>query len=77
MATGAQRRSFSGARFRQLREASGYTRERLAVDINKSFATVIAYETGRAMPPSSVLGHVADALGVSPDDFFEREAVTA
>jgi transcriptional regulator with XRE-family HTH domain len=58
---------------RRRRKASGIRIERLAVAINRSAATVCFYETGRAVPPISIVTMLCDELGCTPADLFVKE----
>ncbi len=60
-------RTFSGARLRGLRTASGLSREQLAVTAGKSMSAVIAYEQGREAPGVNAAAALAEALGTTVD----------
>lgn len=64
---------FSGSRFRQQREAAGLRRERVAVDIDRSYQSILKYERGDGVPPEPVINALADALGCSPLAFYDVE----
>lgn len=66
---------FDGSRLRILRENAGVSRERLAVAIGRSYSAVVQYESGALTPPTRVLAHIADTLGVPVDDLFAGEVV--
>jgi transcriptional regulator with XRE-family HTH domain len=46
------------------------SRERIAIDIGKSYATVAAYELGRAFPPANVVGDLAQAVDCEINDLY-------
>lgn len=64
---------FLSCTLRERRLAAGVTRERLADQIGRSYSSVVAYECGRAVPPSDVLGAIAEALSCPVADFFEHD----
>lgn len=66
-------RTFSPRRLAQARAAAGLRREAVAVAIDRSAASVTAYEHGQADPPASVVGRLADTLGVVVDDLYEAD----
>jgi transcriptional regulator with XRE-family HTH domain len=55
---------FSGTSLRRLLDERGKRREALASEINKSFASIAGYESGRIAPPLSVIEDIAHALDV-------------
>ncbi|MGI8707949.1 MAG: helix-turn-helix domain-containing protein [Actinomycetota bacterium] len=61
---------FSPTNLRALREEAGVTRERLAVELDRSYPSVAGYERGTTAPPTQVLEQIATVLGVSPGDLF-------
>ncbi|MEX2659703.1 MAG: helix-turn-helix transcriptional regulator [Acidimicrobiales bacterium] len=69
--------AFSGRRLRQKREAADLRREFIAVAIDRSLGSIIAYESGTIDPPASVVGRLAAVLDCSPADFYERQVVAA
>jgi transcriptional regulator with XRE-family HTH domain len=68
---------FSGSRLRAAREAAGLSRERVALDIGRSYESVASYELGRVTPPLEVLGTLAALYGVQTADLLDAEAVPA
>ena len=62
---------FSPRRLREAREAAGHRREAIAVQVDRSYETVAAYELGRVMPPAPILAQLAGLYGCRVDDFFE------
>jgi transcriptional regulator with XRE-family HTH domain len=67
------RHHFSGDRLRAIRESRGKRREVLAVETGYSFPSVVAWELGTQPPGSRAVGALADALDVSPGDFYVVE----
>ncbi len=68
-------RRFSGPQLRAARIAAGIQPERIALDVRRSAFTIHEYETGRVVPPTQIVAALADALGLTVDDFFEQVAV--
>ena len=72
-----------GARVRELREAAGITRERLAWDCDLDRAYIGHIEAGRRLPSLPVLAQIAERLGVDVLDLVaplvspERAALVA
>ena len=64
-----------GAKIRSLREARGLTQQALAEMIGLGQFTFSRYEGGRRSAPVSVLGRIAEALGVPLATLFEGEAL--
>lgn len=62
-----------GPRLQGAREAAGLSREQLAVMIDKSWATVRAYELGNATPPLNVLMRLAVALDVTVSELLDEQ----
>jgi transcriptional regulator with XRE-family HTH domain len=56
-----------GKRLRQLREASGYTREQFAEKIDLGTTQLTRYERGESDATGNVLARIAKVLGVSAD----------
>ena len=67
-------RTFSGTRLRQQREAAGKRRESVAIEVDRSYASIIAYESGRAAPPAKIVGALADSFGCPVDAFYDEIA---
>lgn len=67
-----------GGRLRRGRTLRGLSLRALSEEMGGivSHAALAKYEKGRTMPDSKVLLALAKALGVRPDFFFERHAVT-
>lgn len=61
---------------RSLREELGLTQKELADQIGVSDKTVSKWETGRGLPDISVLGALAEALGVSLSELFAGAKTT-
>lgn len=64
-----------GERLKQARTAAGLSLRALAEQVSLSAMTISKYETGKAMPSSSVLLSLAKALGVSVEYFFRPKKV--
>ena len=65
-----------GDRLRQIRENRGMTQERLAHVIGlRTKAAISKIEKGITDPNQSTIKKLADALGVSPLDFFEGYSI--
>jgi transcriptional regulator with XRE-family HTH domain len=69
--------SILGCRIQDARQAAGLSREQVAVDVGKSWATIRAYELGTATPPVYVLVDIAQLVGRSIDDLLRDEQVPA
>ena len=69
--------ALSAVLIRHAREAAGMTRTELGAAIGRTEQTIIAYEHGRAVPPTTVVAAIADTLGVHPGHFFEHEPGTS
>lgn len=68
---------FSGARLRFMRRRAGLSPERLAVAIDRSYATITLYERDRVVPPGAIVSALADAVGCTPGDLFVAEPSAA
>lgn len=55
---------FSGEKLRQLRQAVGVSRNRLGVEIDRSYLSIRNYETARTTPPPDVAQRIADVLNL-------------
>jgi transcriptional regulator with XRE-family HTH domain len=62
---------FSGELVKKARIASGFSRFRLALQLNCSSMTIYNWEVGKAWPDAKQLPWLADELGVKIEDFFE------
>lgn len=62
---------FSGTKLKLLRLESGVSREQLAITTGKSHASIVAYETGRAVPGADTVALLADGIGREPGDLFD------
>jgi transcriptional regulator with XRE-family HTH domain len=60
-----------GSRIKELREAREMTQQDLAIKTGLAMRTIAYAEAGRDIK-SSTLWLIADALGVSVDDLFEK-----
>ena len=70
------RTSGLGDRLAARRESSGFTREQVAVEIHRSFSTVVGYEHGTITPPIRVLIELAALYEVPVGDLL-APAVTS
>jgi transcriptional regulator with XRE-family HTH domain len=62
-------------RIRELREAKGWSPEKLAVEAGVSYFTIVRLESGAVRRPQrSTLAVIAAALGVEPEELFEAAA---
>jgi transcriptional regulator with XRE-family HTH domain len=61
---------------RKARLAADLTQEDLAEKIGVSNKTISAYETGRAIPPTSVLIEIAKVTGVSISKIISNDKVS-
>jgi XRE family transcriptional regulator, fatty acid utilization regulator len=66
-------RRFSRHRLIELRRAARLTREELGSRVGRGRYAIDAWHTGRAVPPTSILPTLADALGVTIDELFSEE----
>lgn len=63
---------------KRYRRAAGLSQEELADRIGKTRSSVSYYESGRIMPPVSVIENIAHVLGVSKMDIIDKsETLTA
>ncbi len=65
--------SILGCRIQDARQAVGLSREQVAVDVGKSWATIRAYELGTATPPLAVLCRIAADLDVTVGDLLDEQ----
>lgn len=63
-----------GARLYALREAAGLTQEELAKRVGVKRLTLIRYESGETEPGYTIIGKLAQALGVEPNQFWSDGA---
>lgn len=63
--------TFSPQKLKQVRRASGVSREQLARACDLSFYTITDWEQGKTTPRLNNLDAAAAALGVRVTDFFE------
>ena len=62
-------------RIRGLRRRSGITQAQLAASLGlRSSSTITMWETGDRNPSSSILPRLADALGCTIDELYERDS---
>ena len=61
-----------GQRFLRLRKEKGLTQDDIALKVNISPQAVSKWENGISMPDISILGDLADILGVSLDELLGR-----
>lgn len=54
------------------RESRGLTQEQLADRLGVAGMTVSRWETGRAFCNTNVLGAIAEAYGIEPEDFYNH-----
>lgn len=62
---------FSGQRLLELRTAANIKRERLAVDVDRSFSSIVKWERGENTPTVADVGRIAEALGVGVEELFD------
>lgn len=55
---------------KELREKKGMSQAELSETVGLKQSTISQYENGSRMPPMTKAKKIADALGVSLDDFF-------
>lgn len=55
---------------KELREKKGMSQAELSKTVGLQQSTISQYENGSRMPPMTKAKKIADALGVSLDDFF-------
>lgn len=58
-------------RFKQLREARGFSQQKVAIDLNVSQATISKYERGEAEPDIGMICTIAKYFDVSADYLLE------
>lgn len=63
-----------GERLAASRKASGFTQVELAAELGVSQRMVAYYESPTATPPAHLLPAIAQALGVSIDNLYGRDA---
>lgn len=51
----------------EVRKSNGYTRKRLAEELNRSYRTITNYETGEHEPGHKYLIEIAEKFGVTTD----------
>ena len=61
-----------GARIKELRNRRGLTQDQIAEKLNMNRANFSHYERDTAVPPSEVLGKIADILNTSTDYLLGR-----
>jgi transcriptional regulator with XRE-family HTH domain len=64
---------FRADRLRSLRLEQGISFERLAVAIDRSYSSIIQYESGAVTPPAPIVERLAHALDVGVDDLLDGE----
>lgn len=64
---------FSGPALQAARERAGKSREQVAVDIGRSYQSVVSYERYGAEPPATVLLALTRSLDVDVLDLFAEE----
>jgi transcriptional regulator with XRE-family HTH domain len=57
--------------------ASGLSRERVAVAIDRSWRSIYSYENGSSTPSAGVLVALAELYGVAVDDLLDRDEAVA
>lgn len=55
---------------KELREKTGMSQAELSAVVGLNQSTISQYENGSRMPPMTKAKKIADALGVTLDDFF-------
>jgi len=68
---------YAGSRLRAARQASGIRKERAALEVGRSFASLTLYENGRVTPPAHVMCTLAELYGVDVSDLFEDDRAAA
>ncbi len=68
---------FAAHKLRQAREDAGLSREQLAIDIERSYPLVSAYEGGFRTPSLRTLTLIANVLGRDMGFFFEDDSDAA
>ena len=66
----AATKTFSGTRLRELREATGYTREQVAVAVRRSWNAVYQYERGETCPSAKTQADLSALFEVPIDSFY-------
>jgi len=61
-----------GARIKELRNRQGLTQDQMVKKLNMNRANFSHYERDTAVPPSEVLGKIADILNTSTDYLLGR-----
>jgi len=61
-----------GARIKELRKRQGLTQDQMVEKLNMNRANFSHYERDTAVPPSEVLGKIADILNTSTDYLLGR-----
>ena len=61
-----------GQRFARLRKSKGYTQEQIADKVNISYQAVSKWENDISSPDISILGELANILGVTLDELLGR-----
>jgi transcriptional regulator with XRE-family HTH domain len=69
--------SISPRRLRAAREAAGLRRERSAVESDRSFRSIVAYENGTATPSAGTLITLAQLYGVAVEDLLDDDTSDA
>jgi len=64
-------RSFDPTRIKALREAKGWTVDKLAGEAGCTRQNIVNIEAGQ-MPKAPLLGRLADAFGVSIEEFYKK-----
>jgi transcriptional regulator with XRE-family HTH domain len=63
-----------GSRLRVLREAAGLTQEELAEKVGMNYQNIGRLERGDRSPSWKTVLKLAEALGVEPNDFTDKDA---
>ncbi len=66
-----------GERLREIRQSKGLSQAALGKMVGLSDAAITQYEKGRRQIGADELPRIAEALGVSPCDFYEQREPTA
>ena len=61
-----------GQRFARLRKSKAYTQEQIADKVNISYQAVSKWENDISSPDISILGELANILGVTTDELLGR-----
>ena len=64
---------FDSERIKELRVQRGFSRERLAADLDMSYLTVQRFEQGLSYPRVNTLIEIAHCLKVRPSSFFVED----